>query len=67
MPQAVRTCDFMDEPLIEAGISDYTFIPLNQGGLLGRGKFSSVQLAWKNGKKVRALPRGCWTERPAIC
>ena len=50
--QPVRTCDYADQPLIEAGISDYTFIPVEQGGLLGRGKFSSVQLAWKNGKKV---------------
>lgn len=53
--QPVRTCDYADQPLIEAGISDYTFIPIEHGGLLGRGKFSSVQLAWKNGKKVGSV------------
>lgn len=50
-PRSIATCRFAEEPLIESGISDYTFIPKEQGGLLGRGKFSSVQLAWKHGTK----------------
>lgn len=51
-PRSPATCKFAEEPLIESGISDYTFIPKEEGGLLGKGKFSSVQLAWKHGVKV---------------
>lgn len=52
-PRPISTFKFAEEPLIESGISDYTFIPKDKGGLLGNGKFSSVQLAWKHGVKVR--------------
>lgn len=51
-PRSIATYKFAEESLIQSGISDYTFIPKEEGGLLGRGKFSSVQLAWKHGVKV---------------
>ena len=37
------------DPLLERGIGDYTVVP---GGRLGRGKFSVVYRAEKNGKEV---------------
>ena len=57
-PQPIWTTAFADEPLINAGISDYTFIPPENGGVLGKGRFSSVQLAWKDGQKVRKSESG---------
>ncbi|ORY31407.1 hypothetical protein BCR39DRAFT_526549 [Naematelia encephala] len=30
------------DSLLEFGIADYTFLPISQGGVLGRGKFSTV-------------------------
>ncbi|KAK9899379.1 hypothetical protein P389DRAFT_47874 [Cystobasidium minutum MCA 4210] len=50
-PRPITPYKYAEEPISEAGISDYTFIPKEKGGLLGSGKFSSVQLAWKHGVK----------------
>ncbi|WWD18370.1 hypothetical protein CI109_102820 [Kwoniella shandongensis] len=50
-PQIVRTPD----SLLKHGISDYTYVPFSAGGVLGRGKFSTVYKVLGDDGKFRAL------------
>ena len=59
--QAEEASRLLNSPdsLLERGIADYTFLPVEAGGLLGRGKFSTVyKVLRQDGKLVGACVPG---------
>ncbi|GAA98806.1 uncharacterized protein L969DRAFT_95488 [Mixia osmundae IAM 14324] len=62
-PRLVKT---LDESILPEGIGDYTFVPANQGGVLGKGKFSSVHIALKGHKKYAVKHTALYPHHPLI-